>query len=414
MTVHGTDRGDALAPVRQAVWQAGVKAEHSQVTDSLQKHAPLSGKRVLIVLGSFELGGAERQGLHLARYLLSQECDVRVWSTGGEGDRVPAVCAELGIPCAYHRFRWPCRKRSMLRDYWRFWLALMQERPDVILSYTAPPNFGCGLFWRWSSAQVFVWGQRNIETLSQGWVSRYAYRHASAIVCNAEHERRHLFEQMGPSRGPCRVIHNGVDLAAPVKSRRQWRDHLGISDEAVVVTMLANFRPVKDHATLLAAWARLQGVVTPDAPTPQLVLAGAEQASYPSVRKLADALGVLGKSVHMHGQVADVSGLLAASDVGVLSSHAEGLPNAVLEYMAAGLPVVATDLAGVREALGVDRAHPLPGVNDMDQWVDALVPLITDASLRQRLGARNRQRAEASFSLNVMCRQTVEFLGSLL
>lgn len=141
----------------------------------------LTGKRILFVLPGLELGGAERQGLHLAFYLKDLGCDIRIWGHLGSG-MVEQKCDEAGIPWSIHRFRWPCRKSSLIRDGWNMICELRKERPDVILSYTSWANMSCGLTWRWSPAKVCIWSQRNIHDLSGHPLERYAYHRVSAVV----------------------------------------------------------------------------------------------------------------------------------------------------------------------------------------------------------------------------------------
>ena len=160
------------------------------------------------------------------------------------------------------------------------------------------------------------------------------------MICNAAHEVQYLRHTLGETSAPVFVVHNGIELEPCEKTRAEWRAELGISEDVTVATMLANFRPEKDHPTLLHAWRRLLGTIAHGQSRPRLLLAGAPQETYPAVRQLASCLGLL-DTVSFPGQMRDVSGLLAASDVGILSTESEGLPNAVLEYMAGGLPVIA-------------------------------------------------------------------------
>lgn len=374
----------------------------------------IAGKRILFVFCSLELGGAERQGLHLARHLKRLGYDVRVWSTHAGRGLVADHCEAAGIPWAVHRFRWPCRKGSLIRDGWRLVHALRKERPDVILPYTTWPNVGCGLTWRLSSAKACIWGQRNVNCLRGDPVERFAYRRASAVVCNAEHEADYLHRTLGETGARRYIVHNGLELEPARKTRAEWRTELGLSADATVFTMLANFRPQKDHPTLLRAWRKMLDA-TPEDGThrPHLLLAGAPQQSYLTVRQLADNLDLL-DTVHFPGQIEDVSGLLAASDIGVLASTHEGLSNAVLEYMASGLPVVATDLPGNREALGEAVQPSLVRVGDADELADRLRDLLADPYTRACIGRLNRQRVQTAFSVEAMCEKTVTIIGNLL
>jgi len=180
-----------------------------------------------------------------------------------------------------------------------------------------------------------------------------------------------------------------------------------------VATMVANFRFQKDHPTLLHAWCKVLATFPEGPKRSRLLLAGAPQQSYENVHQLASTLGLL-DSVSFFGQVRDVSGLLAASDIGVLTSTHEGLSNAIIEYMGSGLPVVATDLPGNREVLGDDPQQPFCKPDDPDSLADRLESLLHNRELRQKLGTRNRKRASEEFSMDEMCEKTVRIIEKLL
>ncbi len=373
----------------------------------------LAVKRILFVLPSLILGGAERQAMHLAIYLKGLGCDVRVW--GHVVPRGPIIeqCNEAGIPWDIFHFRWPCRELSLFRYGWRMVRALRRERPDVIMAYTTWPNVICGLVWRWSPAKVCIWGQRNINDLRGDAVERFAYRKVSAVICNAKHEVNYLRRTLGETPAPIPVVHNGLDLAPCELTRNEWREKLGISADTTVATMVANFRPQKDHPTLLHAWRKVLATIPEGQTRPRLLLAGAPQESYETVYQLASSLGLL-DAISFLGQVKDVSGLLAATDIGVLTSTYEGLSNAVLEYMASGLPVVATDLAGNREALGDYPQQVFCKPGDSNSFADQLRSLLHNPDLRQELGACNRKRALTEFSIDAMCSTTSGIIADLL
>ena len=177
--------------------------------------------------------------------------------------------------------------------------------------------------------------------------------------------------------------------------------------------MVANFRFQKDHKTLLYAWSKVLANHPAGKARPRLLLAGAPQESYNVIKKLVDSLA-LRDSVFFLGQITDISGLLAACDIGVLSTPNEGLPNAVIEYMASGLPVVATDLPSTREVLGEEFKQQFCKPGDPESLAERLQVLLDNSKLRQNLGARNRQRAESVFSIDKMCKKTVGIIESLL
>jgi hypothetical protein len=115
-------------------------------------------------LCSLELGCAERQGMHLARYLKSLGCEVRVWGHLGPGF-VAEQCNDAGIPWAIRRFRGPCWRTSLFRDGRRIGRALRRERPDVILTCTKWANVSCGFTWRGAPAEICSGG----DGILTGW-----------------------------------------------------------------------------------------------------------------------------------------------------------------------------------------------------------------------------------------------------
>jgi glycosyltransferase involved in cell wall biosynthesis len=377
----------------------------------------LKGKKALLVFCSLELGGAERQGLQLARYLKEQGCDVTVFSSLDGPGLVADFCDRLTIPYEVHRFLWPCRKKSLVRDAYHLWSAIRRLRPDVIIPYTTSPNVGCGLVWRWTRSKACVWGQRNVDCLRGDALERFAYSRASAIICNAKHEVHYLRQVLGASKAHVHVIHNGFELVSCELTRKQWREKLELDNDTIAAVMVANFRPQKDHQTLLRGWRSLretlERVASFSVPPPQLLLAGAPQASYEKVYALSQELQ-LTDSVRFLGQVKDISGLLAASDIGVLCSTHEGLSNSLIEYMASGLPVVATDLPGNREVLGNDPLQPFCKSQDADDLAVRLMPFILNGERRLIAGKRNRQRASEHFSTQAMCASMASVIAGLV
>jgi len=372
----------------------------------------LKRKRILLVFVSLELGGAERQGMHLARHLKSLGCDVIVWGLLGTG-LVKDLCRKADILCSIHHFNWPCRKSSLIKNSWNVLRALRQEKPDVILTYTTRANMSCGLTWRFSSAKVCIWGQRNVNDLLGHPLERHVYKRISGVVCNAQHQVDYLRKTLGETPAPISVIHNGVALAPIQKARMEWRKELHIDQSAIAATMVANFRPQKDHVTLLHAWRKMLSAIPDSYSKPRLLLAGAPQQSYEAVYQLASDLALL-DTVKFIGQVQDISGLLSASDIGVLTSTHEGLSNSLLEYMASGLPVVVTDLPGNREALGDNFPQQLCHPGDVDNLAELLRALFLDSELRGQLGSLNQARALKEFSLESMCDKMTNLIGALL
>lgn len=368
----------------------------------------LAGARVIIVLGPLELGGSERQALLFARYLArEQRADVQVWGTQGGAGRAAELCEEHGIQWRVVAQPWVAGSLERRARLLRFTLSLRIARPRVILPYTALPNFVCGLVWRRTGARLCVWNQRDDGIARVG--TRYeplAVRRTPLFIANSRAGAEHLTRDLGVEQSRVRVVHNGVELSAQQAGREEWRRRLGMSPEGFAATMVANFTVYKDHATLLRAWASVVRSARGEGREATLLLAGRFDETHEAAQALARELGVF-ESVRFLGQVSDVSGLLAASDAGVLCSNSEGSPNAVLEYMAAGLPVAATDIPATREALGAEGHAMLAPPRDAEGLASKILGLMKDASLRERLGAQNRRRVEQEFSPQRMCEATL-------
>jgi len=358
--------------------------------------------RVAVVLKWAGLGGAERQALLLARHLKDVEgADVAVQALNDAEGRAATLFREAGIPWRKRRGSWRGSKPRTVGRLARAAAALRRGRYDVLLPYCDVPNVVCGLVWRHTGARTCVWNQRDTLpfTLEHDFVRR-AIRATPVLVSNSEHGAQ-LLADRGAARDRVRVIANGVGLAPPQGDRRDWRRRLGIGDDVVMVTSVAHFYVRKEHETLLDGWRGTLASADADRAGPVLVLAGRSEGRRERLEKLVHEYGIA-DSVRFAGDVEDVAGLLAASDVGVLSSPTEGCPNAVLEYMAAGLPVVGSDIPGIRDVLGDSGTPLLVPPADPLALASALAAVCADPGLRKRVGAENGARQRRLFSTERM------------
>lgn len=403
-----------------------------------QRSQRLAACRISIVLHTLELGGSERQAIMQARCLMEQGANVQLLALGpgqatqladalnvpwrviqplpARGDST-AHLLEASRPTASARLWQAVKHRQprsvqLLRYAFRLWRELRRDRPDVLLSFTVVPNVLCGLVWRWTSARLFIWNQREVS-MSSGWAAgeRLAVRLTPQFVSNSRHGAAYLTQVYGVTPGRIWVIPNGVEFQTPREDQSTWRRRLGLSPADFVAGMVANLSHYKDHSTLLEAWRCVLDKAPPDTGAPILLLAGRHDDAYEALCLQASRLA-LGNHVRFLGPIDDVAGLLQILDVGVYSSRAEGSPNAVLEYMAAGVPVVATDIPGIREVVGEAGQPWLAQAGD----ALALATLVLEAIHRpvelQELGLRNRARAEGLYSMSQMCAALTELVAA--
>lgn len=380
-------------------------------------HNNLRGKKFVFVFGNLELGGAERQGLMLARYLKERHgADVRVLGLQENPGTLSRLCDQSGLPWRGVKLSWRWELRHLPADLLelnRIAALVRREKPDVLLPYTFFPNVLCGLIWRFTGAALCIWNQRDEGFfLEPEFWRRLAARLTPYFIANSGEGRDALLRAFSIPAERIAVIRNGVMLEPPGSGRREWREKLSLSDGVPAACMVANLHGYKDHDTLLRAWADLPPLLPSGTPAPVLLLAGrADQGE--GVRALAGTLG-LGDCVRFLGEVRDVPGLLQAVDFCVHSSRSEGLCNAVLEAMAAGLPVAATDIPGIREAVGPDGMRFLAPVGDVKGLAGCMAELARDPALRAEVGERMRRRVREEFAAESCCRLAADFVAERL
>lgn len=373
----------------------------------------LNGKQIIFSLEGLELGGAERQILLLANYLIhSCGAKVQIWGFRDPG-RTVELCEAQGIPWRYVPLTWPQGRMAWVYNVLHLASELRRETPDVVLPYGMFSNIFCGLAWRLSGAKLCVWNQRDEGRYLTGRsIERWAVRLTPKFISNSSHGAGFLMDTYGIDPERVKVVYNGIVLQPAENHRETWRTQLGVRSDTFLACMVANLHSFKDHLTLLRAWRRLVDELEGLGDPPVLLLAGRFGDMTDRLKALAYDLE-LGRTVRFLGRVDDITGLLAACDLGVFSSKTEGCPNGVLESMAAGLAVVATDIPGIREALGDDYPCLVPA-QDPDAFAECIAHLVADLQSRSTIGARNRHRIAEAFNPERMCEATAAYLADWL
>jgi glycosyltransferase involved in cell wall biosynthesis len=372
-------------------------------------------RKVLQLVGSFNQGGSERQAVQLTRLLAeSGRYRVRVACLDpsgvlrGEVERLKLGGIESYPLTSFY-------DRRFVAQLSRFATFLRAEGFALVQTH----DFYSNVFGMVGAALARVPARvaskretKGMRTPAQRRVELLAYRLAHAVVANAEAVRRQLVEDGVPAR-KVSVVYNGLDderLRPPADfSREETLDSLGLPRGRRLVTLVANLRhAVKDHPTFLRAARRVRSEV----PEAAFVLAG-EGELEASLRALASELGIA-DAVFFTGRCARVGELLAVSDVCVLSSAAEGFSNAILEYMAAGRPVVATDVGGAREAIVEGETGHLVPAGDDERMAARIRELLRDPERARAMGERGRRRVVQQFSCAAQLARTEALYEGLL
>lgn len=278
----------------------------------------------------------------------------------------------------------------------------------------------------WRAGVPIIGQVHNVDTWTswrQRWMDRALCGRRAAMLAVSERVADDVRHHLRLPRQRVQVLYNGIDLPAfrptdAAERRASVRAALGIDAGAGVAVCPARLHPQKNHAGLLKAWAdALQQITQPTGSTAEswhLLLAG-DGPARPEVEALiakAQSEGMRANCVHVLGHRDDMVDLYQASDVMVMPSFKEGFSNAVIEAMAAGLPVIATDVGGNAEAIeeGVSGMILPPG--DTPALTRALCEMMTNAQRRQAMARGAWNRAE-HFSIDEMIRQTAIIYRSI-
>lgn len=358
--------------------------------------------RVLHVDPERGLAGGEAQVLalvgHLARAGVQQTVAVH------PGGRLAAAVAALDVPTTPLRIR---NHADVLAGL-RLRGLLAQGRCDIVHFHTARAH-AMSVFLGRRRATRRVVTRRMDYRLRGGPYARWLYNGGvDAVLAISEDVRRVLIAD-GVGAARIRVVPSGVDVArfdAATSMRAATRAALGVADEACCIVLVGALETRKGHAVLLDAVATLG-----DLPLAVRCAGSGGEADALATRTVA--LG-LGDRVRFLGPVGDVAPLFAAADVAVLPSLAEGLGVAALEAMASGLPVIASRVGGLPEAVVDGETGILVPPGDPAALAGALRRLATDPVLAARWGAAGRARVAERFDARLMAEQTLDVYRALM
>ncbi len=373
---------------------------------------------VLHIIDSFDQGGTERQAIQLVRLLHeSNRYRVHLACLHDRGVLRSEV-ARLGIGevTAY-----PLNSffnRNFAVQLRRLKCCLREREIDIVHTHGLYTNIFGIIGATLAGVPIRIASRRETGGLRNGlrrWGERRVLSLSHAIVANAEAVRQDLIGEGVPSQ-KVMTVYNGVDVerfAPPqiMRSREETLGMLGLPPESGrrFVTIVANVRhPVKDHPMFLRAARRVRDSV----PQVAFVIAG-EGELMTSLRALAKELRIE-RDVFFIGRCKQVAELLAVSEVCVLSSKAEGFSNAILEYMSAGRPVVATDVGGAREALVEGETGFLVPGGDDAAMADRIIALLSEPERAREMGEHARRIVKEKFSCEAQLAQTVSLYDELL
>lgn len=349
--------------------------------------------KIMYVIGQLGVGGTEHQLLDLARNLDSEKFVVMVVSLSSQS---PLADSLRDAGCEVRVLGRETHSRIFI--FRAIYSLVSSFQPDIVhaFAYASRAAIPIALLFRKTKKIV------SIRTQS-GWgitrLDRMINSFADYILTNSKAAASTRFGFRGPVPGE--VIYNGIDLAKfDEEVNTAFFPPVSGEKDSQVICVVARLHPVKGHMVLLDAFSKIAAQFE----TVQLWLVGNGPEREKLERRTAQ-LGLVSKVVYW-GEQERVSCFLAQADIGVLSSRAEGLPNAVIEYMAARLPVVATAVGGNPELVVHDQAGLLVPPDDAQALAEALIYLLRNPEIASRMGDAGRKRVETDFTLERMVRET--------
>ena len=367
-------------------------------------------KRVGFILDSGAFGGAERQAFILATQLKQHGFEVIFfYLKESKSELLNGLLKEAGIKKYDLGFVFKSTHVGRFFYIIPLLLKLRSYQLDILMPYTIRPNVNINFAWQLTGAKISIWNQRDE---GRGFGGKYrdkilwfALKNTSGFISNSLDGMDFLKDYL-PVPKSIKHIRNGV-VSEPFPPKAEKKQTKFIpSDATFTAVMVANLTRYKDHFTLLKAWKLVQESLL-FGQKPVLILAGAKNETYPELSEITNKENL---NIQFVGQVANVSELLGVVDISVFSSFKEGVPNGVLESMAIGKLVVASDIRGNVEALGPD--YPLFfKTGDPDDLFDVLKKYKENAKVSEHHSFRLMERIQTLYSPEKLMQETINYLN---
>jgi glycosyltransferase involved in cell wall biosynthesis len=359
--------------------------------------------RVMHMIDTLDAGGAERVAVNLANLMPRDRFRTYLCTTRREGPLAGLVAPDVGkLNLA--------RKRTLEWRGLQRLVSFVRREQIQILHAHEYSLFVAGVASLFAPFPAVVWHGHFGRGEAEGrrvWIHRLLARRLRAVIA----VNQPLVQW---SRTRLRVPHDRVWFVRNFVCRPELRgnaDPLPGSPGARIVCV-ANLRPQKDHVTLIRAMA----LVVREVPNAHLLLVGGRSRPDDTHDLVSGHIRQSGlqRNVSLLGRRDDVADILAACDVGVLSSASEGCPLALLEYGMAGLAAVATEVGECSEVLDQGRAGLLVPAREAERLAESLVLLLTSPERRALLGQRLHHRVREFYCAEAVIEQVLQIYNSVL
>jgi glycosyltransferase involved in cell wall biosynthesis len=356
--------------------------------------------RVFYLIDSLNVGGTESQMAATALHLHRVGHEVTVGCLRAEGPLLDLLL-KAGVPVVEFPKKKTLLSANGVRQLLRMIVFILRKRFQVAHTHDLWANLLGVPAAKLAGTPIVVSSRRYLVDLE--WYSplrnnamRIIYRLSTYVVVNSEPVRDLLLARDGLCPEKIRVIRNAVDTQRFVVARRDRKELLpGIAEGAKLIAVVANmYSAVKGHHRLIAAACTVCRL------HPEAVFLLIGDGTERSKLEQQVAQAELSMNFIFLGCRKDIPEILACCNLSVLPSEAEGLPNAVLEAMAAGLPVVATRVGGIPEVIEDDISGLLVSSQDTQALASAILRILEDPELAARLAQAGQKRMRSHFGFD--------------
>ncbi len=378
--------------------------------------------RILLLNTQMEAAGAQRASIELARGLKQLGHEVTMATLYDKADYVREFSESYGLNIIDLQMKatgGPIKKvRHFVQGLLRLRGVLLNREIEILQTFDFYSNALGPLAARSARVPICVTSQRNSSRGGKKWLRSFARAITNSewvqmMTAVSEHTRLESITEEGIRPEKIMTIYNGIaverfEVELSPTEELELRQSLGVDETAVIVTTVARLHPQKGHTYLLQAIKP----VTETMPNVRFLFIGEGALQAEIEHKIKEA--GLSPFVLLPGVRTDIPQILSISDLFVLPSLWEGLPNALLEAMAAGLPVVSTNVDGCSElvvegvtGLLVPPASPQP-------LADAILHVLRNSDLASQFGRAGKARAQQTFSRERNLSSYVDLYASLL
>lgn len=369
---------------------------------------PSLNLRLLFMIGSLELGGAESQMVLLIKRLVERgvHCEVFVLMASGV---LKAELESIGVRIHDGGFAPGAGVTGYLfalqRSFWRAIRVIWRFRPDIIHAFLPLTNFLAAVTGRFSGRKNIITSRRALGNYQD---SHFIWKHfdrianvlSRSITVNSKAVWHDVITREKVNEEKLVLIYNGIDAARFAQARKRragMRSALGLQQDEFAIVMIANLIPYKGHLDAISAIAIANG----KHPYIRLLVVGEDRGIQKDLEEAALNTGIQEK-VRFLGRRDNIPDLLGAADVALVASYEEGFSNALLEAMAAGLAVIATDVGGNSEALEAGRLGCLVPPRAPDKIAEAIIALIENPQQRKAYGINAAKAVARKYTVETM------------